>query len=409
MQHFFRLTLLLLWHHLKPTFPLCLLQLSVISHDRWAWRHCLHPPTTTTTTEIPFPVSYFLSSSSAPSLLQPIPALTRLLAEGVKQGRGAQWLPAILLFWGKRIFFPLSSSSLTHPHSCSLARYRPTPTPPLSPSWAYSACSVTQQAERELSEGSSASVSSLSLQPPVLLLFTFLLGAFHSANILLHWIVFDSPEGTSLSFSLPSSSLFPSGSAVKSAFACVWRQTSEDADTSGCLQPPQLCGLFLLNAAGKPVIRCADGLRKKGVCAGVRMLLMDRWACWCWPEYVGDAVSAGVRWFHSVFASRWPSLLKQNLQIWPFDSGGVCQGLFTVWVLVLCVVCTWEFLPPCLLPHVCLPTCAYCASLNIHVCVFDLVFPNVYSTCSVHVIYSVSTVHYILSLLFTITFSHNRS
>lgn len=169
LQCFFPLasSILLLLHHLKPTFPLCLLQLSIISHDRWAWRRCQHP---LTATDIPFQVSYFLSSSSARSLSsqsrRSLACLLKVLSRGGAPMHRLGFLP-FYCFGGRGIFFP---------HSCSLARYRPTPTPPLPPSWAYSACSVTQQAEREWNEGSTASVSSLSLQPPVLLLFSLLLG-----------------------------------------------------------------------------------------------------------------------------------------------------------------------------------------------------------------------------------------
>lgn len=66
-----------------------------------------------------------------------------------------------------------------------------------------------------------------------------------------------------------------------------------------------------------------------------------------------------------------------------------CGYVLMLRTLICCVVCTCEFLRPCLLVHVCLPTCACCASLNIHVCVFDLAFPTV---CVTGVfIYSIST------------------
>ncbi len=55
----------------------------------------------------------------------------------------------------------------------------------------------------------------------------------------------------------------------------------------------------------------------------------------------------------------------------------VCVCVDAVDIVMCCIVCTCEFLRPCLLVHVCQPTCACCASLNIHVCVFDLVFPTV--------------------------------
>lgn len=48
----------------------------------------------------------------------------------------------------RRGFFAPSSPPLSHPHSSSLAHYRSTPTPPLSQSCPYSACSAPQQGER---------------------------------------------------------------------------------------------------------------------------------------------------------------------------------------------------------------------------------------------------------------------
>lgn len=60
----------------------------------------------------------------------------------------------------------------------------------------------------------------------------------------------------------------------------------------------------------------------------------------------------------------------------PMGSGDVC-GCLLCETVICCIVCTCEFLPPCLLVHVCLLTCGCCATLNIHVCVFDLVFLTV--------------------------------
>lgn len=103
-------------------------QLSIISHDRWALRHCQNSPAPKILIPVFAPPSS-LSSSSFPSLL---PIMHALLCPLKVWGRGrgsatpAQ-LPAILLFWGGScliflsVVFILALSIVTDP----------TPAPPL--------------------------------------------------------------------------------------------------------------------------------------------------------------------------------------------------------------------------------------------------------------------------------------
>lgn len=109
--------------------------------------------------------------------------------------------------FGEDHFFLLLSSFL--PSLSSLIQ--PLPLLFLSPGCAYSEPSATQQGEREGEIERRAQpqfeVSSLSPQSPVLL-FTLLLGIFLSAHLLCRCLIFDSPEGASVSVWLSLSFLF---------------------------------------------------------------------------------------------------------------------------------------------------------------------------------------------------------
>lgn len=192
------------------------------------------------------PYALHLSSNQPTSRLAH--SLTQLPARWRCEERGgapAYWLGCLpfLLFWEGGVLFLLLSVILT----LSLVTVLPPPLLSLL-------FECKRETEREGREGSAASVWSLqsvsSLQDccylPSCLAFSLHL-CITAQGI---WLCRRHPS----SLSVLSFLFFLSGSAVKSIFACVWQQTSEDADTSGCLQLPQPRGLLILNTAGKRVI-----------------------------------------------------------------------------------------------------------------------------------------------------------
>lgn len=199
-------------------------------------------------------------------------------------------------------------------------------------------------------------------------------GIFLPAHLLCSPLGFSSTAGTSLSFLFSRPCfllcLYLALRWETSFPVCVReserQQTREDADTSSCLQLPQPCELFLLNAAGKETIGSAVGFKECSYGGGVKMEMTASGWCWCWPGYVSDAVA---------------TLFLPCVDLTPIIYVYVCVLMF---VLLLwrgwSAVCTCAFLLPCLLLHVCLSSCACCMSLSIHVrvcvCALDLAFPT---------------------------------
>lgn len=133
----------------------------------------------------------------------------------------------------------------------------------------------------------------------------------------------------------------------------------------------------------------------------------QEWECWWGRDEGADAdlnilvmLSAqawGSFFFFFFFFHRLPLAdgpRVENVHILLFDGerGCACVG---GWFLHGCVeaedtvcegLCTCRSLPPCLLVHVCLLTCACCASLNFNVCVWPCLV-------TVHLIYNSVFLH----------------
>lgn len=118
-------------------------QLSIISHDQWALRHCQNSPAP----KIPIPV--FAPPSSLTLLLSSSPPFMHAgsLAEGVRQGRGSPTptqLPFYCFWGGSFLIF------LCHFHSCPLSSLTQ-PLPLLSVLWlcVHQVLSITERTEKE--------------------------------------------------------------------------------------------------------------------------------------------------------------------------------------------------------------------------------------------------------------------
>lgn len=198
-------------------------QLSIISHDRWALRHCQNSPAPKILIPVFAPPSS-LSSSSFPSLL---PIMHALLCPLKVWGRGrgsatpAQ-LPAILLFWGGScliflsVVFILALSIVTDP----------TPAPPLCLVAVHTAGPQHPwkgQREKESADSVGSLVIFLLFFFPLRTPSFFYLCGFNFSSAGMTWKAPSWKSSVWSAFFFHSSADPPSasGSAAKSIFPCV--------------------------------------------------------------------------------------------------------------------------------------------------------------------------------------------